>query len=76
MSLDAAREPEQDSTPYARVKKQPRDIYTALFMGSQRKPAREDELGAIAVIDLVLGDRVLIWPCDAHWRRVEIRRDR
>ncbi len=76
MSLDRFLTAELGTGGAARCRKRPRDIYTVDYMGTQRSPRqRPDEAGAIAVVDLLFGGRIVIYaiPGDNEWRRVERR---
>jgi len=75
MSLARYDIEERDHVAYARCPRQPRDVYAPkLYLGTQRGPRRVDgELGAICVIDLLLGGRIAIFAIagDDRFRRVE-----
>jgi hypothetical protein len=65
-------EAEASPVSYARCKSQPRDVYTKLYLGTQRAPAFPDEAGAICVVETLFGGRVRIYAIagDPTHRRV------
>lgn len=70
-------EPERSTVAYARCKRQPRDVYTSVYIGTQRPPRHPDERGAVAVIECVFGGRVRVYAIagDPDHRRVEHDRE-
>jgi len=69
MSRDRFYDP-QAGLSIARVRKQPGHSYTPLYMGDQREPKLADEAGAIAVVELLFGGRVVLFPHDENYLRV------
>lgn len=69
-------EPERDACPYARCKKQPGDVYTKFYFGTQRPPRLPDEAGALCVIECIFDCRIRIYRIDGDpdHRRVEYDR--
>lgn len=75
MSLDSFRLPERSNDACARVPRRPHDDYSQDYLGTQRAPSQADEMGAVAVVDLVFGGRAVIYATgDKAMRRVEMRR--
>ena len=65
MSKDWKKDPEASASTIPLVRKD----NLGSFMGTKRLPKTADELGAVAVIDLLFGGRILVWPhSPTHYR--------
>ena len=70
MSRDRFYDP-QASLSVARVRKRTGHVYSPdPYMGNQRAPKLADEVGAVAVVDLLFGGRIAVYPHDEDWMRI------